>query len=61
MPKYKVPCTWEMTGYYIVEADNIEEAKEKTYDLPLSDAKDVDYLGGTHQPDIDECIEIIEE
>jgi hypothetical protein len=50
-----------MTGYYIVEADNIEEAKEKTYDLPLSDAKDVDYLGGTHQPDIDECIEIIEE
>jgi hypothetical protein len=49
-----------MAGYYIVEADNIEEAKEKTYDLPLSDAQDVEYLQGTHEPDIDECIEVIE-
>lgn len=43
-----------MTGYYIVEANSIEEAKEKTYDLPLTDAQEVEYLQGSHEPDIDE-------
>jgi hypothetical protein len=50
-----------MVGDYIVEANSIEEAKEKTYDLPLSEAQNVEYLVGSHEPDIDECIEIIEE
>jgi hypothetical protein len=59
MAKYKVPCTWQMTGYYIVEANSIEEAKEKTYDLPLTGAQEVEYLQGSHEPDIDENIEII--
>ena len=61
MAKYRVPCTWQMVGDYIVEANSIEEAKEKTYYLPLSEAQNVEYLDGSHEPDIDECIEIIEE
>jgi hypothetical protein len=61
MNTYKVPCIWQMTGYYIVEANSIEEAKEKTYSLPLSDAMEVEYLDGSHQPDIDESIEIIKD
>ena len=60
MPKFKIPCTWQMIGYYIVEAETLEEAKEKTYDLPLSEAQDVEYLIGSHEPDIDESIEILE-
>jgi hypothetical protein len=54
MNTYKVPCTWQMTGYFIVEADSIEEALEKTYSLPISDAQGVEYLEDSHQPDIDE-------
>lgn len=61
MKKFKVPCIWQMTGYYIVEANNIEEAKEKTYDLPLTEAQEVEYLDGSHEPDIDESIEVIED
>lgn len=59
--KFKVPCVWQMTGYYIVEADNIENAKEITYNLPLSEAQDVEYLQGSFETDIDECIKKIEE
>jgi hypothetical protein len=61
MKTYKVPCTWQMSGYYIVQADSVEDAKEKTYDLPLSQAQDVEYLSGSHEPDIDECIEELKE
>jgi len=61
MPKYKVPCTWQMAGYYVVEAEDIEQAKELTYALPLSAAQDVEYLQGSFEPDMDEFIEEIEE
>jgi hypothetical protein len=59
MATFKVPCTWQMVGYYIVEAESIEEAKELTYELPLSEVHDPEYLIGSYEPDIDECIEVI--
>lgn len=50
-----------MAGYYVVEAEDIEQAKELTYALPLSAAQDVEYLQGSFEPDMDEFIEEIEE
>jgi hypothetical protein len=36
---YKIPVTWESYGHYIIEAENLEEAKEKALepDRPLPD------------------------
>lgn len=50
MKKFKIPVTWEATGFVEVEADTIEEAISKfdneivdTCDLPKSEA----YIDGS--------------
>ena len=35
MNTYKIPCTWQMYGYYHIEANSIKEALEKTEDSNL--------------------------
>ena len=29
MKKFKIPCTWQMYGFYHIEAENLKEALEK--------------------------------
>lgn len=35
MKTYKIPCTWQMYGYYHIEAENIKEALQKAEDADL--------------------------
>ena len=43
MKEYKIPCSWEMYGYMMVEAESLEEAVRKAEeDLPLPKGKYVD-------------------
>ena len=42
---YRVAVEWTMVGEIEVEADNIEEAKDKAYDMDLP--SDGEYLDGS--------------
>jgi hypothetical protein len=46
--KYKIPVTWEMFDYLIVEAENLEEAIEKAHSEPLTSG---DYIDGSFTVD----------
>lgn len=35
-----IPVIWEMWGLYKIEAETLEEAKKKSFDLPLPDNKE---------------------
>lgn len=34
MKTYRVPCSWEMTGAYYIEAENEDEALKKVEESP---------------------------
>ena len=42
MKTFKIPCTWQMYGYYHIEADNLKEALQKAEDSNLP--TDADYV-----------------
>ena len=47
MKTYKIPCTWQMYGFYHIEAENIKEALEMAEDANLP--TDADYLDGSFE------------
>jgi len=49
MKTYKIPCTWQMYGYYHIEAESVKEALEKTEDMALP--TDTDYVEGSFEID----------
>ena len=49
MNTYKIPCTWQMYGYYHIEANNLNEALEKTEDSNLP--TDADFVEGSFEID----------
>jgi len=49
MNTYKIPCTWQMYGYYHIEANSIKEALEKTEDSNLP--TDSDFVEGSFEID----------
>lgn len=46
---FKIPCTWQMYGYYHIEANSIKEALEKAEDSSLP--TDADFLEGSFEID----------
>lgn len=50
---FRVHVSWTTVAEYVVEANSLEEAKEKVYDLPLSDAKNPEYLDDSFEIDED--------
>ena len=42
MKKFKIPCTWQMYGFYHIEAENLSEALQKAEDSNLP--TDADYV-----------------
>ena len=42
MKTFKIPVFWECTGHYIIEAEDLEEAVEEAYDLPLPEGSYVE-------------------
>lgn len=59
MKTFKIPCSWSMDGYYIVDAETKEEAIEKTYILPLSEVHNAEYIENSHEPDEELTTEIL--
>jgi len=49
MNTYKIPCTWQMYGYYHIEANSIKEALQKAEDSNLP--TDSDFLEGSFEID----------
>jgi hypothetical protein len=39
---YKIPVTWQMFDYVLVEADSLKEAIEQAYDFPLTPGEYID-------------------
>lgn len=42
MKTFKIPCTWQMYGYYHIEANDLKEALQKADDSNLP--TDADYV-----------------
>jgi len=49
MKTYKIPCTWQMYGFYHIEAENMKEALQKAEDANLPN--DSDYIEGSFEID----------
>lgn len=49
MKTYKIPCHWRVYGFYILEANNLQEALEKAEDSNLP--TDADFLEGSFEID----------
>jgi hypothetical protein len=49
MNTYKIPCTWQMYGYYHIEANSIKEALQKAEDSNLP--TDADFVEGSFEID----------
>jgi len=49
MNTYKIPCTWQMYGYYTIEANSIKEALQKAEDSNLP--TDSDFVEGSFEID----------
>jgi hypothetical protein len=47
MPKFIIPCQWEMTGYYDIEAGTVEEAVRQAEKAVLHDLGDEEYVSGS--------------
>ena len=39
---YKIPVTWEMFDYVMVEADSLQDAIDKAFDEPLTHGEYID-------------------
>lgn len=53
MKTYKIPFLIQSSGFHTVDADSLEQAVEKSYDMPLSAMENVEYLGDTYEVDYD--------
>jgi hypothetical protein len=55
MPTYKIPASWEVYGYCLVDAESIEEAIEIVEDdsYGLENFPDVGYVDGSFRVDRD--------
>ena len=40
--KYRIPATWQMYGWFEVEAENLQDAVDQIEDLPLPKGSYVD-------------------
>lgn len=47
--KYTIPCTYQMYGFYHVEANSLNEALQKAEDADLP--TDTDYIGSSFEID----------
>lgn len=45
---YRIPCSWQMYGYYEVEAESLEEAIDMALDSSLPDGS---YVEGSFEID----------
>ena len=50
MKTYKIPCTWQMYGFYHIEAENIKEALQIAEDSNLPEGE---YIEGSFEIDLD--------
>ena len=49
---YRIPCSWEMYGYYEVDADTLEEAIQMAVDGALPEG---DYVDASFEVDKEIC------
>lgn len=55
MKQFKIPVVWQMYGVMHIEANSLEEAKQKAFDLGTS-LPDGNYIEDSCQLDDDEII-----
>ena len=46
---YKIPCTWQMSGVYYIEAESLEKALEIAEDSNLPE--DASFVDGSYEVD----------